>query len=395
MIALEPEAAAICCLEKNMREFQSETGSSSVEGLLCQPNTHYMVVDIGGGTLDVTVHAKQDDGNIKEIHKVTGGPYGGIKVNQQFEALLDELLDARELQTYRKQYSSDWLCLMNEFEGKKKGERILDSTLMTNIRLPRSFVSLANQCWRSRYGEKDIKLKNNKYLALSSEVMIKLFLPVIEDIKQHLRSLLRNPQLSRVKTMLLVGGFADSALLQKKMKSEFSRKSRVLIPNHAAIAVVQGAAMFGKKPSKITERVVRSTYGAECSRNFIQGVHREQHKFVTDGIEMCNNLFSLFVRVNDTVRTGQKITRNYTLLRASDVNIACDLYATSNPDAEYVTDPGMTKIGSVTVQSPDTWRGKDRNIEVSLYFGRTEITATAKDISSGNVARIILDFLHV
>ena len=50
MIALEPEAAAVCCLEKNMSEFQSETGSSSVEGLLCQPNTHYMVVDIGGNT---------------------------------------------------------------------------------------------------------------------------------------------------------------------------------------------------------------------------------------------------------------------------------------------------------------------------------------------------------
>ena len=48
MIALEPEAAAICCLEKNMSEFQSETGRRSVEGLLCQPNTHYMVVDIGG-----------------------------------------------------------------------------------------------------------------------------------------------------------------------------------------------------------------------------------------------------------------------------------------------------------------------------------------------------------
>ena len=50
MIALEPEAAAICCMEKNMSEFQSEIGSSSVEGLLCQPNSHYMVVDIGGNT---------------------------------------------------------------------------------------------------------------------------------------------------------------------------------------------------------------------------------------------------------------------------------------------------------------------------------------------------------
>jgi len=326
---------------------------------------------------------------------VTGGPYGGMKVNQQFEAFLGELLDARKLQAYRKQYSSDWLCLMNEFEGKKKGERILDSKLMTNIRLPRSFVSLANQCWRSRYGEKDVKVKNNEYLALSSGVMRQLFVPVIEDIKKHLRSLQRNPQLSKVKTMLMVGGFADSALFQKEIKSEFSRKFRVLIPNHAGIAVVQGAAMFGKKPSKITERVMRTTYGAACARNFIQGVHREEEKFVADGIEKCNNLFRLFVRENDTVRNGQEITRNYTPARAADINLRVPFYATSNPDAEYVTDPGMTKIGSVMVQSPDTWRGKDRKIEVSMYFGSTEITATARDVSSGNVARTILDFLHL
>ena len=341
------------------------------------------------------MHAIRDDGNIKEIHKVTGGPYGGIKVNQQFEALLNELLDAQKLQTYRKESPSDWLCLMNEFEGKKKGERILDSKVMTNIRLPRSFVSLANQCWRSRYSEKDVKLKNNEYLALSSGVMRQLFVPVIEDIKKHLRSLQRNPQLSKVKTMLLVGGFADSALIQKEIKSEFSRKFRVLIPNHAAIAVVQGAVMFGKKPSKITERVMRTTYGAGCSREFIQGVHREEEKFVADGIEHCNNLFKLFVRENDTVRTGQKITGTYSPLRAASTKMTYSFYATSNPDAEYVTDPGMTEIGSVTVQSPDTWRGTNRKIEVSMYFGRTEITATAKDVSSGNEARTILDFLHL
>ncbi|KAL9960020.1 hypothetical protein ACROYT_G033410 [Oculina patagonica] len=397
MIALEPEAAALSCLEKNMSEFQSETGCSSVEGLLSQPNTHYMVVDIGGGTLDVTVHAIQGDGNIKEIHKVTGGPYGGIKVNQQFEALLDELFGAQELQKYRKQHPSDWLCLMNEFESKKRGERILDNKLMTNIRLPRSFVSLASQSRSramSRYGEKEIKIKNNEYLALSSGVMKQLFAPVIGGIKKHLKTLQREPKLLEVKTMLLVGGFADSALLQKEIKNEFSRKFRVLIPNHATIAVVQGAVIFGKKPAKITERVVRTTYGAACMRKFIPGVHREEKMVVVDGVEWCDDLFSLFARENVAVRIGHKSTSNYTLLRATDTKITCSFYAASNPDTEYVTDPGMTKIGSVMVHSPDTWRGKNRKIEVSLYFGRTEITASAKDVSTGNVARTILDFFH-
>lgn len=48
IIALEPEAAAIFCQERNMSDFQAETGSRSVDGILSQPNTHYIVVDIGG-----------------------------------------------------------------------------------------------------------------------------------------------------------------------------------------------------------------------------------------------------------------------------------------------------------------------------------------------------------
>lgn len=48
MIALEPEAAAISCLEKNLSDFKSEAGTSSLSCILGQPNSHYMVVDIGG-----------------------------------------------------------------------------------------------------------------------------------------------------------------------------------------------------------------------------------------------------------------------------------------------------------------------------------------------------------
>lgn len=36
-----------------------------------------MVVDCGGGTVDITVHEMENDsGNLKELYKATGGPYG-------------------------------------------------------------------------------------------------------------------------------------------------------------------------------------------------------------------------------------------------------------------------------------------------------------------------------
>ena len=42
IIALEPEAAAIFCQEKNMSDFQGENGSRSVDEILSQLNTRYM-----------------------------------------------------------------------------------------------------------------------------------------------------------------------------------------------------------------------------------------------------------------------------------------------------------------------------------------------------------------
>ena len=38
-----------------------------------------MVVDCGGGTVDITVHEMEaNGGSLKELHKATGGPYGSI-----------------------------------------------------------------------------------------------------------------------------------------------------------------------------------------------------------------------------------------------------------------------------------------------------------------------------
>jgi len=208
-----------------------------------------------GGTLDVTVHAIQGEGAIKEIHKVTGGPHGGIKVNKQFESLLDELFGSKKFRNYRQKYRSDWLTLINDFEAKKRGKRIVESGAMTNILLPRSFVSLVNETQSralTRYGSSQIKLKNSKYLALSSAMMMKLFSPTLECIKDHLKKLLQQPRLSKVKTMLLVGRFADSAFLQNEIKRAFSSGVRVLIPSHGSETDFQGAVLFGKT-AKITE----------------------------------------------------------------------------------------------------------------------------------------------
>ena len=48
IIALEPETAALFCMERKMSKLESERGSDVEDTELARPQTQYMVVDIGG-----------------------------------------------------------------------------------------------------------------------------------------------------------------------------------------------------------------------------------------------------------------------------------------------------------------------------------------------------------
>ena len=165
-------------------------------------------------------------------------------------------------------------------------------------------------------------------------------------------------------------------------------------PHDASIAVVQGAVMFGKEPTKISQRVVSKTYGANCCREFIKGVHPEENKLVANGKEMCSDSFNCFVKENDVVKLGQRIKSMYRPLCPDEKEIKYTFYAANNPNALMITETGVKFVGGVVIHSPDTWRGMNRQLEISIYFGGTEITATASDLSSGNTAQTAIDFFQ-
>ena len=313
-----------------------------------------------------------------------------------FVNLLNELIGEENVTKYSRENPSDWLALMDDFESKKQGFRMLKNR-KTNIRVPASFSTLTKKIKSSaikRYGENEIVLKSNEYICLSLEVMKGFFKPVLDRIKDHLRTMLRRPKLSKVKTMLLVGGFADSALLQEELRNQFSKRYRILVPRNAVTAVLKGAVLFGKNPAKITERVVGATYGVRCCKQFDKRIHSEENRFLADGREMCKDIFSCLVKENETVRLGENVSEVYSPTFANDTLFTVTFHVADNPAVRFVTDQGVTKIGSVNVQSPDTSLGLEREIEVTLHFGGTEIVSTAVEKSNGKKVQTTLDFFH-
>ena len=106
-----------------------------------------------------------------------------------------------------------------------------------------------------------------------------------------------------LKHLFLVGGFAESPILQEAIRKEFGRIMHVVIPqvtnrnrkyiqNHriiftddnfpltisihskgASVAVLRGAVLYGLDPSVVHVRRAVKTYGIGVIEPFIQGLH--------------------------------------------------------------------------------------------------------------------------
>ena len=351
--------------------------------------------------MDVTAHEILDDGTIKEIHHVTGGPYGGIYVDAKFVSLLESLFGIPTVKNFRSSYPAEWLRMMNDFEMKKRSRRAFDGKI-TRIILPRDFTRLVSDPQSAGLSEslerfcihQDVQIYNGEYLSLGPNTMKQLFEPVVSRIVSHMTGLFKRPALGNVKCLFMVGGFTESVFLQEAIKRAFGSRCKILIPNYASIAVVQGATMFGQKPSIVNSRIMATTYGFAMYVDFNPEVHRLDKKEVFEGKAKCKDYFKVVVEENETIKVGEKRCFLQQPIHSKQNKMKVSFFTSTDPKVKYITDPTVgPSIGEMIVSSPDTSKGKDRQLEVSVYFGETEIKATAVDKTSGNTATAYFDFL--
>lgn len=99
-----------------------------------------MVVDCGGGTVDITVHELLDkQGSLKELQKASGGPYGSIGVDIEFEKLLCNMFGEEFIQQFKAKRPIGFVDLMIAFEARKRNANPYKNNSL-NISLPFSFV---------------------------------------------------------------------------------------------------------------------------------------------------------------------------------------------------------------------------------------------------------------
>ena len=349
--------------------------------------------------MDITVHEVMEKGHLKELYKASGGPWGGTKIDSAFLKMMETLLGDEVLKEFQMVCLYDHLELFRNFEIKKR-QVSPDNNAKLMLRLPQCLRNVfektgeqtAERIASSTFGSQ-MRLSLDK-LSISADIAKELFHETLDSIINEVRELLEKSELLGTNTILLVGGFAESPMLQHAIRSTFIDK-KIVIPKEAGLAVVKGAVVFGYNPSLITERVSKYTYGTNAVRRFKEGIHDPAKKFFVDGEYHCDDLFSMFVTIGQTVKFGEPQGSNeYVPLRDEYTDVDIIIYACTEKAPMYVTDEGCSRLGHINVKIRDRSVPRDeRTILVKFTFSGTEIEVTAVEERTGEETSVFVDFL--
>jgi len=378
ILALEPEAAAMYCQEKEQHELK--------EG------NRFMVVDSGGGTVDITVHEVLAGKKLKEVVTGTGGAYGSTYVDKYFvEEFLANKLTSKVIESYHKEEPIDFLSMMDEWERAKCNfDPTKDRYFPISIKLYnvlKNYPDVLDKLADEQDGE-------DESIYISSETMKQIFKSTLDGLVQKVHEQFEKLGSKKCDIMYLVGGFSTSPLLQERIRQEFEDKvTKIVIPSIPGAAIVEGSVAFGIDPS-IRSRVSRLTYGANSCYPFEKGKDPLDKRFWSEehNEHYCHDRFDVFIESGDEVDIDEKVTKIYVPMSKQQKSLPFTFYATKKPHPRYIDEQGATKIGELTIERSDTSSGLDWQISVTMYFGRTEIKVEATDVKTGKTEKTSLRF---
>nr|XP_022286221.1 heat shock 70 kDa protein 12A-like isoform X3 [Crassostrea virginica]XP_022286222.1 heat shock 70 kDa protein 12A-like isoform X3 [Crassostrea virginica] len=266
-LALEPHAASFYC------QYSYEAFDNMVKN-----GGTFMVVDLGGGTVDITVQKQNDDGTLKEILPVTGGPEGGTSVDRAFHLFLESILGKGILEEFKNKNVEDYLIFMREFEFKKRSSC---HPLIRKIwiHIPLEFEKLVEEfnginiskAFQKSQCHGIVSYKKNK-LYFERSKFKEFFKEAVDGVVRHINGILSEHVCSDLEDIIMVGGFSECELIQNDLREEF-KAQHFRIPANPGLAVLNGAVYFGHLTGVLaTVQKKQEWIKSKCRRFCVAGI---------------------------------------------------------------------------------------------------------------------------
>jgi molecular chaperone DnaK (HSP70) len=357
-----------------------------------------MIVDCGGGTVDLTTRKLLDDNKLGEVTERAGDYCGSAFVDAEFIEYLRKELGSNAIDSFRDNYYGQMQYMVQEFCQHVKLPFTGDSTFNYEMNLeevsPTLVQYLSDEVNLTSESD-EVKLNIQKIkdadwlIKLDFEKIKSMFDPVIERISRMIRIQLKNRERGKgegesesdkkCSVMFLVGGFSQSEYLQKKIREEFGTEvDNISVPTNPIAAISRGAAIYGLSfgnldddminmdlPFVINSRILNRTYGIKVLK------------------DDNPDYFHIIAKRGKEVNINEEFPVRLRPSFHSQTSGVFEIYYTREFKASSCKDPGMILLGELKIDWPDTELGLNRPTTFKLAFGKMEVRATAKNETNG------------
>ncbi|KAI6113468.1 hypothetical protein EDD16DRAFT_1137510 [Pisolithus croceorrhizus] len=325
-IITEPEAAAVHCARL-----------TDLHKL--RPSQNFMICDAGGGTVDLAVYkitGQMANLEIAEMCARSGANCGSLFLDLRFRELVRTLLsdhpahlDPASLAYFMHAFSqTDKL----EFKGESDDDTYFHFTCF-NPEDPH---------------DPSVGLINGELAIPGTLIRREVFDPLVHQVLDLIEEQFKRVD-QRIDALLLVGGFAGSEYLFKKVQERFSTRVGVIArPSDTDTATVRGAALYGLSRKSIVSTVI-------APRSYIMKVKlpAEPEDWIkrpayikenSANVPICENRLQYLVVKGAILRKGQRVKTKFCKFSQDnqDTHFVAVLYTSETDKIMRYTDEGET-----------------------------------------------------
>ncbi|PTB36364.1 hypothetical protein M441DRAFT_150656 [Trichoderma asperellum CBS 433.97] len=341
----EPEAAALFC---------SKTGLLNLK-----VHDAVLIVDCGGGTVDLIAYEVEDENpfTVAECTAGSGDSCGSTALNRNFSNILRTKIRKMKLPDGSKTAGRVYAKCIMDFENRIKADfRNNGQKWAVDVGIEAEFPEAGIE---------------EGYMTFTNEEILQCFEPVVNRILELVRNqiIAIQAQNRTLQNILVVGGFGASEYLFQQIKLHVPPQfqSKVVRPMDSVAAIVKGAVTAGITERVITHRIARRHYLMATLQPFKEGYHPEAYRVPSlDGKDRCKFTRQIFVHKGQKVKNGEPYKVSFfrqvapgATLMYEDVLYACD----DDVCPEYTKDPRKCIKEVVTLTSDLSRKNLEKDFE--------------------------------
>ncbi|KAG9298807.1 hypothetical protein G9A89_015828 [Geosiphon pyriformis] len=366
----EPEAAAVHCLNV-VKEHSLKLGDA------------FLVVDCGGGTVDLTTRTLNAEQRLGEITERTGDLCGSTFIDREFLKYLGRKIGFSALEKVKKNHYGQLQYLIQKFFCPRV-KFIFDGN-------PENFkpieLDLEHYCPTVvKYvvgDQKDAMEKDDWVIELDFDSVKAMFDPVVTKVIKLITGQLKAASsIVSPSAMFLVGGFSESKYLRRRIKETFGDQVPIIAePRQPISAVVKGAVAYGLDMNLIETRILKWCFGIKVLVEW----NPELDSLDRRTPEGLVNRFQHLAERMDQVQVDKEFSAEFKPVYQEQTSASFKVYYTSDKTARYCDQLDVFYLGKLQIDLPDVHLGINRPIQFALNFGKMELKATAQNKTTGQI----------